>query len=55
MAGAVVMNPCTPGIAVHRIGAHAVPAAPAFVETLHRAWHNEAPVAVPERSSASVG
>lgn len=40
-AGAVVMNSWTPGVAVHRIGPVELPAAPAFVETLHRAYRAE--------------
>ncbi|WP_341887652.1 aminotransferase class IV family protein [Variovorax sp. YR752] len=42
MAGAVVMNSWTPGVAGHRIGDVALPAAPAFVELLHRAYEAEA-------------
>ncbi|QOF77678.1 aminotransferase class IV family protein [Variovorax sp. 38R] len=42
LAGAVVMNSWTPGVAVHRIGDVALPAAPAFVELLHRAYEAEA-------------
>lgn len=41
LAGAVVMNSWTPGVAVHRIGSAALPAAPAFVELLHRAYRAE--------------
>ncbi|GAA4973836.1 branched-subunit amino acid aminotransferase/4-amino-4-deoxychorismate lyase [Nonomuraea thailandensis] len=41
MAGAVVMNSWTPGVAVHRIGSTALPEAPSFVELLHRAYENE--------------
>ncbi|CAL9528770.1 hypothetical protein SUDANB176_04006 [Streptomyces sp. enrichment culture] len=42
LAGAVVMNSWTPGVAVHRIGAVSLPEAPAFVELLHRAHRAEA-------------
>ena len=38
MAGAVVMNSWTPGVAVHRIGDVALPDAPAFTALLHRAY-----------------
>ncbi|MFE5571696.1 aminotransferase class IV family protein [Amycolatopsis japonica] len=41
LAGAVVMNSWTPGIAVHRIGPAPLPEAPSFVETLHRAYETE--------------
>ncbi|MBH5335630.1 aminotransferase class IV family protein [Streptomyces pactum] len=41
LAGAVVMNSWTPGVPVHRIGAVALPAAPAFVDLLHRAYREE--------------
>ncbi|MBB5852378.1 aminotransferase class IV family protein [Amycolatopsis umgeniensis] len=41
LAGAVVMNSWTPGIAVHRIGATPLPEAPSFVESLHRAYASE--------------
>jgi len=41
LAGAVVMNSWTPGVAVHRIGDVALSAAPAFVELLHRAYEAE--------------
>jgi branched-subunit amino acid aminotransferase/4-amino-4-deoxychorismate lyase len=41
LAGAVVMNSWTPGIAVRRIGPVDVPDAPDFVELLHRAYRNE--------------
>lgn len=43
LAGAVVMNSWTPGVAVHRIGAVSLPAAPAFLEVLHRAYEGEPP------------
>ncbi|MGW5754441.1 aminotransferase class IV family protein [Nocardia rhamnosiphila] len=45
LAGAVVMNSWTPGIAVRRIDAVDVPAAPAFVDALHSAYHAEPPIA----------
>ena len=45
LAGAVVMNSWTPAIAVNRIGDASLPAAPAFVELLHRAYQSEPPVA----------
>ncbi|MFC6634353.1 aminotransferase class IV family protein [Microbulbifer taiwanensis] len=41
LAGAVVMNSWTPGVAVHRIGDLSLPEAPAFVELLHRAYQAE--------------
>jgi branched-subunit amino acid aminotransferase/4-amino-4-deoxychorismate lyase len=41
LAGAVVMNSWTPGIAVHRIGSTPLPDAPSFLETLHRAYQAE--------------
>lgn len=41
MAGAVVMNSCTPGVAVHQIGAVALPEAPSFLELLHQAYEAE--------------
>jgi branched-subunit amino acid aminotransferase/4-amino-4-deoxychorismate lyase len=41
LAGAVVMNSWTPGVAVHRIGSVPLPAAPSFVELLHRAYQEE--------------
>ncbi|MEU1883774.1 aminotransferase class IV family protein [Streptosporangium sp. NPDC020072] len=41
LAGAVVMNSWSPGIAVHRIGPVPLPEAPDFVETLHRAYRSE--------------
>ncbi|MDP9920043.1 branched-subunit amino acid aminotransferase/4-amino-4-deoxychorismate lyase [Variovorax boronicumulans] len=46
LAGAVVMNSWTPGVAVHRIGDVVLPPAPAFVELLHRA-HAAEPLASP--------
>jgi hypothetical protein len=52
MAAAVVMNSWTPGVAVHRIGAVALPEAPAFLALLHRAYEIEIPTspAVPDSS-----
>ncbi|WP_103535400.1 aminotransferase class IV family protein [Streptomyces sp. SM11] len=41
LAGAVVMNSWTPGVEVHRIGATELPAAPRFLEVLHRAYEAE--------------
>lgn len=41
LAGAVVMNSWTPGVAVRRIGAVPLPDAPSFVELLHRAYREE--------------
>lgn len=41
LAGAVVMNSWTPGIAVRRIGATPLPEAPSFVAALHRAYETE--------------
>ncbi|WP_409493826.1 aminotransferase class IV family protein [Amycolatopsis sp. cmx-11-12] len=41
LAGAVVMNSWTPGIAVHRIGATPMSAAPSFVASLHQAYQAE--------------
>lgn len=41
LAGAVVMNSWTPGVAVNRIGSAVVPEAPAFLELLHRAHQSE--------------
>ncbi|WP_327588061.1 aminotransferase class IV family protein [Nonomuraea sp. NBC_00507] len=41
LAGAVVMNSWTPGVAVHRIGSVSLPEAPAFVQLLHRAYQAE--------------
>jgi branched-subunit amino acid aminotransferase/4-amino-4-deoxychorismate lyase len=41
LAGAVVMNSWTPGVAVHRIGSVALPDAPSFVQLLHRAYQAE--------------
>ncbi|GAA4361299.1 aminotransferase class IV family protein [Actinomadura verrucosospora] len=41
LAGAVVMNSWTPGVAVHQIGVTRVPAAPRFLDLLHRAYQAE--------------
>lgn len=41
LAGAVVMNSWTPGVAVHRIGSVPVPDAPSFVALLHQAYDAE--------------
>ena len=41
LAGAVVMNSWTPGVAVHRIGSIPLPEARPFVELLHRAYRAE--------------
>lgn len=41
LAGAVVMNSWTPGIAVRRIGSAPLPDAPSFVVALHRAYETE--------------
>ena len=41
LAGAVVMNSWTPGVAVNRIGAAILPEAPAFLELLHRVHQGE--------------
>ncbi|QKV74356.1 aminotransferase class IV family protein [Amycolatopsis sp. Hca4] len=45
LAGAVVMNSWTPGVAVRRLGTVAWPAAPPFVDLLHRAYEAEPPTA----------
>ncbi|MGY5005581.1 aminotransferase class IV family protein [Streptomyces griseus] len=45
LAGAAVMNSWTPGVPVHRIGTTELPAAPRFLETLHRAYTAEPPTA----------
>ena len=45
LAGAVVMNSWTPGVAVERIGDVAMPAASAFLALLRRAHEAEPPVA----------
>lgn len=41
LAGAVVMNSWTPGVAVHRIGPAPLPEAPAFLDLLHQAYEAE--------------
>lgn len=41
LAGSVVMNSWTPGVAVHRIGSMPLPEAPSFVDLLHRAYQAE--------------
>ena len=41
LAGAVVMNSWTPGVAVHRLGDVPVPVAPGFVTLLHDAYAAE--------------
>jgi branched-subunit amino acid aminotransferase/4-amino-4-deoxychorismate lyase len=41
LAGAVVMNSWTPGIAVNRINAVPFPEAPSFLELLHQAYRAE--------------
>ncbi|MGJ6965963.1 aminotransferase class IV family protein [Streptosporangium sp. G11] len=41
LAGAVVMNSWTPGVAVRRIGSVSLPEAPSFVSVLHRAYQAE--------------
>ncbi|MDX3193310.1 aminotransferase class IV family protein [Streptomyces sp. MN03-5084-2B] len=41
LAGAVVMNSWTPGVAVRRIGPVPLPAAPSFLDLLHRAYRAE--------------
>jgi len=41
MAGAVVMNSWTPGIAVHRLGDATLPDAPRFLALLHPAFAAE--------------
>jgi branched-subunit amino acid aminotransferase/4-amino-4-deoxychorismate lyase len=46
LAGAVVMNSWTPGIAVHRMGTVPVSPAPEFVELLHQAYEAEPPLAL---------
>ncbi|MFD0903581.1 aminotransferase class IV family protein [Actinomadura sediminis] len=45
LAGAVVMNSWTPGVAVHRIGDADLPAAPRLLDVLHRAYGDEPLVA----------
>ncbi|MBM7055843.1 MULTISPECIES: aminotransferase class IV family protein [Streptomyces] len=46
LAGAVVMNSWNPGIPVHRIGSTELPAAPPFLQVLHRA-HEAEPLTAP--------
>ncbi|MFK3980872.1 aminotransferase class IV family protein [Micromonospora sp. NPDC050397] len=46
LAGAVVMNSWTPGVAVRRIGAVPLPEAPSFVDLLHEA-HRAEPLTAP--------
>ncbi|MER6145488.1 aminotransferase class IV family protein [Streptomyces sparsogenes] len=41
LAGAVVMNSWTPGVAVSRIGSVSLPDAPSFLELLHRSYQAE--------------
>ena len=41
LSGGVVMNSWTPGVAVSQIGSALLPAAPAFLELLHRAYKAE--------------
>ncbi|QUH02931.1 aminotransferase class IV family protein [Saccharopolyspora erythraea] len=41
LAGAVVMNSWTPGVAVRRIGSASLPEAASFVDLLHRAYQAE--------------
>ncbi|WP_410573488.1 aminotransferase class IV family protein [Amycolatopsis sp. cmx-4-61] len=41
LAGGVVLNSWTPGVAVRRIGSVELPEAPAFLELLHRAYEEE--------------
>ncbi|MFK8845231.1 aminotransferase class IV family protein [Streptomyces sp. Ac-502] len=45
LAGGVVMNSWTPGVAVHRIGSAPLPDAPGFLALLHRAYEAEPLVA----------
>jgi branched-subunit amino acid aminotransferase/4-amino-4-deoxychorismate lyase len=46
LAGGVVMNSWTPGVAVRRIGPVPLPEAPAFLEALHGAYREESPVSL---------
>lgn len=46
LAGAVVMNSWTPGVPVHAIGPHPVPAAPEFTALLRRAYEAEPLIAL---------
>jgi hypothetical protein len=41
LAGGVVMNSWTPGVAVRQIGSVPLPEAPSFLELLHRAYQAE--------------
>ena len=41
LAGGVVMNSWTPGVAVRRIGSVPLPEAPSFLELLHEAYRSE--------------
>jgi branched-subunit amino acid aminotransferase/4-amino-4-deoxychorismate lyase len=43
LAGAVVMNSWTPGVAVHRVGSVSLPEAPSFLAVLHQAYEAEPP------------
>ncbi len=43
LRGAVVLNSWIPGVPVHRVGSVPLPAAPAFVDLLHRAHEVEPP------------
>ncbi|MCA3865003.1 MAG: branched-chain amino acid aminotransferase, partial [Burkholderia sp.] len=45
MAGAVVMNSWTPGIAVRRFGTATLPDSSSLAVLLHRAYEQEPPVA----------
>lgn len=45
MAGAVVMNSWTPGVAVRRFGTATLPDSPSLAARLHRAYEQELPVA----------
>ncbi|MDN7587020.1 aminotransferase class IV family protein [Burkholderia seminalis] len=45
MAGAVVMNSWTPGVAVRRFGTATLPDSPSLAARLHRAYEQEPPVA----------
>ncbi|MEU5023953.1 aminotransferase class IV family protein [Streptomyces milbemycinicus] len=45
LAGGVVMNSWTPGVAVSRIGSVSLPEAPSFLELLHNAYEAESPTA----------
>lgn len=45
MAGAVVMNSWTPGVAVRRFGTATLPDSSSLVALLHRAYEQEMPVA----------